>query len=197
MRPRQPRACGRSCSARWCRRTCATCSSARNGLFLDFFDAFLGPLEQELSRQVGAARRGARTACRTCSAYTTAHQCDELRAGRTTTAPSRATTTRADVILVGVSRSGKTPTCLYMAMQYGIFAANYPLTEDDFEAQAAAGAAAHARPRSCSASPSRRSGCSRSATSAARTAATHPLSQCEFEVRTAEDLFQRLRHSVP
>ena len=40
----------------------------------------------------------------------------------------------ADVILVGVSRSGKTPTCLYMALQYGVFAANYPLTEDDLEA---------------------------------------------------------------
>ena len=42
---------------------------------------------------------------------------------------------RADVILVGVSRSGKTPTCLYLAMQYGIFAANYPLTEDDLESR--------------------------------------------------------------
>ena len=40
----------------------------------------------------------------------------------------------ADVILVGVSRSGKTPTCLYMALQYGVFAANYPLTEEDLEA---------------------------------------------------------------
>ena len=39
---------------------------------------------------------------------------------------------RAEVILVGVSRSGKTPTCLYLAMQYGIYAANYPLTPDDF-----------------------------------------------------------------
>lgn len=41
----------------------------------------------------------------------------------------------ADVILVGVSRSGKTPTCLYLAMQYGIKAANYPLTEEDIEDQ--------------------------------------------------------------
>lgn len=40
---------------------------------------------------------------------------------------------RADIILVGVSRSAKTPTCLYMAMQFGIFAANYPLTEEDLE----------------------------------------------------------------
>ena len=37
----------------------------------------------------------------------------------------------ADVILVGVSRSGKTPTCLYLAMQFGLCAANYPLTESD------------------------------------------------------------------
>lgn len=37
----------------------------------------------------------------------------------------------ADIILVGVSRSGKTPTCLYLALQFGIRAANYPLTEDD------------------------------------------------------------------
>jgi regulator of PEP synthase PpsR (kinase-PPPase family) len=39
----------------------------------------------------------------------------------------------ADVILVGVSRSGKTPTCLYLALQYGVYAANYPLTDEDFE----------------------------------------------------------------
>ncbi len=38
----------------------------------------------------------------------------------------------ADIILVGVSRSGKTPTCLYLGLQYGIAAANYPLTQEDF-----------------------------------------------------------------
>ncbi|MDO9224890.1 MAG: pyruvate, water dikinase regulatory protein [Pseudomonadota bacterium] len=40
---------------------------------------------------------------------------------------------RADVILVGVSRSGKTPTSLYMAMQYSLNVANYPLTPENFE----------------------------------------------------------------
>lgn len=40
---------------------------------------------------------------------------------------------RADLILVGVSRSGKTPTSLYMAMQYGLNVANYPLTPENFE----------------------------------------------------------------
>ena len=40
----------------------------------------------------------------------------------------------ADVILVGVSRSGKTPTCVYLALQFGIRAANYPMTEEDLDA---------------------------------------------------------------
>lgn len=39
----------------------------------------------------------------------------------------------AEVILVGVSRCGKTPTSLYLAMQHGIKAANYPLIPEDFE----------------------------------------------------------------
>ena len=39
----------------------------------------------------------------------------------------------ADLILVGVSRSGKTPTSLYMAMQYGMRIANYPLTPENFK----------------------------------------------------------------
>lgn len=40
---------------------------------------------------------------------------------------------KADIILVGVSRSGKTPTSLYLALQYGIKAANYPFVEEDME----------------------------------------------------------------
>ncbi|MDH4573355.1 posphoenolpyruvate synthetase regulatory kinase/phosphorylase PpsR [Salinicola acroporae] len=39
----------------------------------------------------------------------------------------------ADIILIGVSRCGKTPTSLYLALQFGIRAANYPLTEDDLD----------------------------------------------------------------
>ncbi|MDD5475739.1 MAG: pyruvate, phosphate dikinase/phosphoenolpyruvate synthase regulator, partial [Syntrophales bacterium] len=41
--------------------------------------------------------------------------------------------TQADIVVMGVSRTGKTPTCLYLALQFGIQAANYPLTDDDFE----------------------------------------------------------------
>ena len=39
----------------------------------------------------------------------------------------------ADVVLIGVSRSGKTPTCLYLALQYGVYAANFPLTDEEFD----------------------------------------------------------------
>ena len=38
---------------------------------------------------------------------------------------------RAEVVVIGASRSGKTPTCLYLSLQFGIFAANYPLTSED------------------------------------------------------------------
>jgi len=40
---------------------------------------------------------------------------------------------RSDVILIAPSRCGKTPTSIYMALQHGLFAANYPLTDEDLE----------------------------------------------------------------
>ena len=46
------------------------------------------------------------------------------------------TVDQADVIIVGVSRSGKTPTSLYLALKFGIKVANYPITEDDFDRNA-------------------------------------------------------------
>jgi len=42
---------------------------------------------------------------------------------------------QAEIILIGVSRSGKTPSCLYLALQFGIKAANYPITEEDMESE--------------------------------------------------------------
>ena len=40
-----------------------------------------------------------------------------------------------DIILIGVSRTGKTPSCLYLALQFGLKAANYPITEEDMESE--------------------------------------------------------------
>ena len=39
----------------------------------------------------------------------------------------------SDIILLGVSRTGKTPSCLYLALQFGLKAANYPITEEDMD----------------------------------------------------------------
>jgi len=101
-----------------------------NGLFLDFFAAFVGPLERELNTR-STHRAGRAHGMQDLAAYT-------ARINATNFALANDDGTggdyaHADVILVGVSRVGKTPTCLYMALQYGVFAANYPLTEEDLE----------------------------------------------------------------
>jgi len=99
-------------------------------LFMDFFEAFISPLESALgtasSHQVGRAHSA------DSAAYTTKidainyalNNDDGLRTDHYAD---------ADIILLGVSRSGKTPTCLFLALQYGIYAANYPLADENFE----------------------------------------------------------------
>ena len=102
-----------------------------HGLVLDFFGAFIGPMERELGRASSHATGKAhgvadqRSYTRRIDAMNYALEHDD---GSTTRDYSK-----ADIILVGVSRSGKTPTCLYMALRYGVYAANYPLTEEEFE----------------------------------------------------------------
>jgi [pyruvate, water dikinase]-phosphate phosphotransferase / [pyruvate, water dikinase] kinase len=104
-----------------------------NALFLDFFDAFLAPLEAELKvsssrtegRAHGMADLGAYTLRINATNFALANDDGSMHQDYD----------HADVILIGVSRSGKTPTCLYMALQYGIFAANYPLADEEFENQ--------------------------------------------------------------
>jgi len=102
-----------------------------NALFLDFFAAFVGPLEAELQTR-STHRAGRAHGIADLAAYTTRINATNYALANDDGAGGDYE--HADVILVGVSRSGKTPTCLYMALQYGIFAANYPLTDEDLEA---------------------------------------------------------------
>jgi [pyruvate, water dikinase]-phosphate phosphotransferase / [pyruvate, water dikinase] kinase len=102
-----------------------------NGLFLDFFAAFVGPLERELNTR-STHRAGRAHGMADLAAYTA--RINATNFALTNDDGTGGDYSHADVILVGVSRSGKTPTCLYMALQYGVFAANYPLTEEDLEA---------------------------------------------------------------
>jgi len=103
---------------------------AANGLFLDLFSAFVGPLERELNTR-STHRAGRAHGMADVAGYTARINATNFALANDD--GTGADYTHADVILVGVSRSGKTPTCLYMALQYGIFAANYPLTDDDLE----------------------------------------------------------------
>ncbi|MEO1203640.1 MAG: pyruvate, water dikinase regulatory protein [Pseudomonadota bacterium] len=102
-----------------------------NGLYLDIFDAFVQELEAELGVKSSHATGRAHgmsdidTYMKRIEATNYALANDD--------GSSIADYASADVILLGVSRSGKTPTCLYLAMQYGVYAANFPLTDEEFE----------------------------------------------------------------
>lgn len=156
---------------------------------VDIFASYLSPLEKELntrsSYSVGKAHSiaGSRNYMERIDAVHYALDNDD--GGRTRHYDS------ADIILVGVSRCGKTPTCLYMAMQYGIRAANYPLTEDDMDNMLQL-------PRSLQEHKSKLFGLTidvdrLSAIRNERKPNSRYCSfaQCEFEVREVENLFTR------
>ena len=102
-----------------------------NALVLDMFQTFVAPLEQTLGmRSTHAINRLHHNADTDAYKnrieainYSLAHDDGQ----------SNQNLADANVILVGVSRVGKTPTSLYLAMQYGLKAANYPLIPEDFE----------------------------------------------------------------
>ena len=104
---------------------------AANGMHMDLFQTFVSPLEQELGI------KSTHTIGRIHNAVDTEEYKNRIEAINFSLAhddgQSHKNLAEADVILVGVSRSGKTPTSLYLAMQYGLKAANYPLIPDDFE----------------------------------------------------------------
>ena len=101
------------------------------GLYLDIFDAFLGPLSQELGEQPGYVS-GKAHGVSDVEAYMKRIEATNFALANDDGGLSR-NYYAADVILIGVSRSGKTPTCLYLALQYGVYAANYPLTDEELE----------------------------------------------------------------
>lgn len=102
-----------------------------NSLILDYFESYTGALEEEL-QMPSTYIRGQTHGMANTHAYTNRIQAVNYALNNDDGAVTRNYPT-ADLILLGVSRSGKTPTCLYMAMHYGVLVANYPLTEDDLD----------------------------------------------------------------
>lgn len=102
-----------------------------DALVLDLFQSFVKPLEKELGMQ------STHTVGRSHSSADSETYKNRIEAINFALAHDDGQSDKglqeADVILVGVSRSGKTPTSIYLAMQYGLKAANYPLIPEDFE----------------------------------------------------------------
>lgn len=103
-----------------------------DALIMDFFSAFVRPLEIELNRGSshatgrfhGLVDRASYDGRIEAMDYALDHDDGGgVRHYRD-----------ADIVLIGVSRSGKTPTCVYLALQFGIRAANYPMTEEELDA---------------------------------------------------------------
>lgn len=99
-----------------------------DALLLDLFEMFITPLEAELgalsSHAVGRSHSAGSSYTSRMDAVNYALDHDDGGISRDLN--------RAEIVLVGVSRCGKTPTSLYLALQFGIYAANYPLVEEDF-----------------------------------------------------------------
>jgi len=165
---------------------------ASTAVFLDFFDAFLGPLEAALGVQSSHAA-GRAHGMANAEVYAARINATNFALANDDGGHTR-DYDRADVILVGVSRSGKTPTCLYMALQYGVHAANYPLTEDDFESVRLPPALAPYRQKlfGLTIEPERLQQIRHERRPDSRYSSAQ---QVAFEVRQAEALFQRL--SIP
>jgi len=159
-----------------------------SALFLDCFDIFILPMEKELgvlaSHAVG----------RSHSANDFANYHHRIEAVNYSLSHDDGVSTRdlseADVILVGVSRCGKTPTCLYLAMQLGIRAANYPLVPEDFASMQLPGQVKSLRKRlyGLTIKPDRLEKI-RNERRPGSTYATR--ANCEFEVREAEALMRQ------
>lgn len=162
--------------------------TAANALVVDCFHTFIPPLEAELgiasSRVVG----------RSHSADNLGQYHRRIDAVNYALSHDDGISTRdlgeADIVLVGVSRSGKTPTCLYMALQYGIRAANYPLVAEDFSRNALPSQLHQLRRRlyGLTIQPERLQLVRNERRPGSRYST---ISNCEFEVRAAEALMRQ------
>jgi regulator of PEP synthase PpsR (kinase-PPPase family) len=157
-------------------------------LFLDCFEIFISPLERELGV------RASHTVGKSHSVTDFVNYHHRIESVNYTLSHddgvSKSDLSDADVILVGVSRSGKTPTCLYLAMQFGIRAANYPLIPEDFSSMQLPGQlrALHGKLYGLTIRPERLQQIRTERRPGSKYAT---LESCSFEVREAEALMRQ------
>ncbi len=167
----------------------STILASSGALILDVFAPFIAPLEAEL-RTRRSPRVGQAHGLVDFEQY-------ETRINATNYALTHddgidVNYDLAEVVLVGVSRSGKTPTCLYMALHFGVSAANYPLTPEDLENQELPARLRHHRGKlyGLTIDPERL----RQVREARRPGSRYAtIEQCRWEVGEAERLFRKER----
>ena len=173
-------------SAHFCCRKCATSFKDSDALILDLFEIFIAPLEAELgtasSHAVGRSHGVGSSYTARMDAVNYALSHDDGGITRNLH--------RADIILIGVSRCGKTPTSLYLALQFGIYAANYPLVAEDFASNELPPALKPLRSKlyGLSIQPQRLQQIRAERSPNSRYAA---LENCQFEVQQAESLMRQ------
>ena len=101
-------------------------------LVIDLLSTLLGQLEAELGKQAEVAGVPAMHGATTDPSYSARIDATNFVLANDDGAGARDYRS-ANVVLIGVSRTGKTPTSLYLALQYGVFAANYPLADEELE----------------------------------------------------------------
>lgn len=163
-----------------------------NGFLVDIFQTFLKPLERELGKS-SSYSVGMSHAVAPDGQY--ARRIDAVNFALDNDDGARIRYyDQADLILIGVSRSGKTPTSLYLAMQYGLKVANYPLTEDDLDDDLLPDTLRKYKTRlfGLTINPERLQTIREMRRPESRYAS---LKQCQFEVNEVETLYRR--HAIP
>ncbi|AUL99687.1 pyruvate, water dikinase regulatory protein [Pseudothauera hydrothermalis] len=160
-----------------------------DALFIDLFEQFIGPLETELGQRSTHAV-GRFHGIADSLDYKNRIEAINFAMAHDDGVSSDGELAEADVILVGVSRSGKTPTSLYLAMQFGVKAANYPLIPEDFERNKLPGELHHYRAKlfGLTIAPERLSQIRQERRPNSRYAS---LENCRYEIEAAQKLMRR------
>ncbi|MDD3762566.1 MAG: kinase/pyrophosphorylase [Nevskiales bacterium] len=158
------------------------------GLFLDLFDLFIGKIEGELavmSTHAQGRAHGLADQRRYTERIDAMHYAMEHDDGASTRDLSR-----ADIILIAPSRCGKTPTSMYLALQYGVYSTNFPLIEDDLEQLRLPSALQDLQDRcfGLTSDPERLAHVRNERRPGSRYAS---ISQCVYELRQAEQLYRK------
>lgn len=159
---------------------------------LDLFEPFMTQLESSLGQRA-ESRIGAAHGIRDLGRYQA--RIDAVEFSLTTDDGSNVKRyDNADVVLIGVSRVGKSPTSLYLAMTYGVRAANFPLVEEDLETDSLPSALLDHRARlfGLTINPAR---LHELRTKRSPGTGYASLERCEHEVNRAERLYRR--HNLP